>query len=90
MAKDRTPEIRSPANMAEPRKDDAIKSVQVEALVSLVFLSLRLTTYPLVPVTDMVPGRDDGCERPAPPLSLLSSSLRRHGTAPRQDDEQPC
>lgn len=49
--------------MAEPRKDDAIKSVQVEALVSLAFLSLRLPTHPLVPVTDMVPGRDDGCER---------------------------
>lgn len=31
--------------MAEPRKDDATKSVQVEALVSLALLSLCLPTH---------------------------------------------
>lgn len=75
--------------MAEPRKDDAVKSVQVEALVSLAFLSLRLPTH-------LFPAWDDGCERDisrrcrCPTCVFASPSLRRRGMTLWHQDGQAC
>lgn len=73
-----TQENPSPANMAESRKDDAIKSVQVEALVSLALPYVFLPTCP------------GHRHSPSPGRGLRERHITRPNRGPASVSASPC